>query len=97
MTRLLALAALLSIAACGKKADVADVDCAKLMDHMADVTVSGIADPAQRETARTRMKDARPHLIDACEQEKPTKRMTVAQYDCVMKSATLADFQACMK
>lgn len=97
MTRILVLAAFLSLAACGKKDQTADVDCAKLMDHMTDVTVSGIADPAKRETARARMKDARPHLIESCEQEKPTKKMTVAQYDCVLKSATLADFQACLQ
>ena len=96
MTRIFALVALLSIAACGKKAEYADVDCGKLMDHMIDVTVSGV-EAAQQGVTRERMTKARAHLIEACEQEKPTKKMTVAQYDCVMKAPSMPEFQKCMQ
>jgi hypothetical protein len=97
MTKILVLAALVSLVACKHDVQYADVDCAKLMDHMADVTVMGIKDLAQRNSTRLRMNDARAHLLEACEKEKPTKKMTVAQYDCVLASATIADFQACMQ
>jgi hypothetical protein len=98
MTKILALVALLSVTACGKKEQYADVDCGKLMDHFTDVAITdGMAGKPQAEidAARAKMKDQRPTTIAACEKEKPTKKMTVAQYDCVMKATTMATLAAC--
>ncbi len=98
MTRILALVALLSITACGKKEQYADVDCGKLMDHITDVGISdGMTGKSQAEidAARAKMKEQRPTIVAACEKEKPTKKMTVAQYDCVLKATTMTAIAAC--
>src|SRR5262249_44464720 len=98
MTRILALAALLSITACGKKADYADVDCGKLMDHMTEIAINdSMAGKPQSEidAAKAKMKEQRPTVIAACEKEKPDKKMTVAQYDCVLAAKTMTDAAAC--
>lgn len=98
MTKILALVALLSITACGKKAEYADVDCGKLMDHMTELAINdGMAgkSPAEIDAAKAKMKEQRPTVIAACEKEKPDKKMTVAQYDCVMKATTMTAAAAC--
>jgi hypothetical protein len=85
-------------AAAGKPGQYADVDCAKLMDHMIDVLLregtQGQSD-AQVTTATKKMKEQRPTMVAACEKEKPVKKMTTAQYDCVMKSSSTSEMAGC--
>jgi hypothetical protein len=77
----------------------ADVDCAKMIDHVTPIMVAeqakGMSD-ADAAAMKKRVADGRDTAVAACEKEKnTTKKLTVEQYDCLMKATDLAGMQAC--
>jgi hypothetical protein len=107
MAKLIARSVLLlslSLAACkgdkGKgEPKYADVDCAKMLDHFSGIIIAektkGMS-PDEAAKAKKGVEDARPTAIAQCEQEKnTTKKLTVEQYDCLMKANDAASMAAC--
>ncbi|MCC6998721.1 MAG: hypothetical protein IT370_29185 [Deltaproteobacteria bacterium] len=78
----------------------ADVDCGKMIDHMVHLMLN---DPthavaaAQKADIEAKLTAQRPTLIKACEDEKPTKRLTPAQYDCILGAKTMMEMSGCAK
>jgi hypothetical protein len=84
--------------AAGASAGFADVDCNKMIDHMVDVLLregTQGQSAAQVDSAHQKMKEQRPTMVAACEKEKPVKRLTQAQYDCLMKASSTAEMSGC--
>jgi hypothetical protein len=78
--------------------EYADVDCEKLIAHVAPIllqqatTGQSAADVAK---AEDKMKSQRPQMVAACVKEKPTKKMTHRQYDCMLAATRASDLGAC--
>jgi len=83
-----------------KGGEWADVDCGKMIDHMVHLMLN---DPthavaaAQKADIEAKLTAQRPTLIKACEDEKPTKRLTPAQYDCILGAKTMLEMSGCAK
>jgi hypothetical protein len=84
--------------AAGDPAAFANVDCDKMIDHMGDVLLregTQGQSKAQVDSAHQKMQDQRPTMIAACEKEKPVKKLTQVQYDCLMKASSTAEMSGC--
>ena len=101
------LALVLSLSACkgkseaaaaGKPGQYADVDCNKMIAHLTELLVregTKGQPAAQAEAAKKKMQDQRPTMVAACEKEKPVKKLTQSQYDCLMKASSTAELSGC--
>lgn len=82
-----------------KSGEWADVDCDKMVDHVGDVLIAegtkGKSD-ADVAAAKAKMKEQHATMVAACVKDKPTKKLTHKQYDCLMAAQSGADMQKCM-
>ena len=87
-------------AASAKGGEWADVDCGKMIDHMVHLMLNdpthAVAE-AQKADIEAKLTAQRPTLIKACEDEKPTKKLTPAQYDCILGAKTMLEMSGCAK
>jgi hypothetical protein len=80
------------------QARYADVDCDRMIDHMVEVLLreGTQGQPAAQVRAATqKMQEQRPTMIAACTKEKPVKKLTREQYDCLMKASSTAEMSGC--
>ncbi len=86
--------------ASAKGGEWADVDCGKMIDHMVHLMLNdpthAVAE-AQKADIEAKLTAQRPTLIKACEDEKPTKRLTPTQYDCILGAKTMLEMSGCAK
>jgi hypothetical protein len=85
---------LVTLAACSKSEPRTKIDCDAYMAHLDELALRSIAElPADKhEAAEKRRIEGRDAVVQQCRE---TATVTVAYYDCVMKSQTTAEFKAC--
>ncbi len=74
--------------------DWAVVDCKKLTPHMANLMVQ-MQPPARRAAVEKQIKTRMPMMVKACEAEKGKKKLTKAQYKCLLAAKNIGAAQAC--
>jgi hypothetical protein len=78
----------------------AKIDCPKMLDHFSEIVVAEKSKGLNAEQAAAIKKavaDGRDNAIAQCEKEKDTtKKLTVDQYDCLMKANDAQSMAACV-
>ncbi len=76
----------------------AEVDCARMTDHMIDVLVrdgAAARSAADVEVARGKMVAQRDALVAGCEKDRPTRRLSQRQYACLLDADTTEAMSHC--
>jgi hypothetical protein len=77
----------------------ADVDCERLMSHLAEVVIADAEQnkPDQVAEMKRQMAEGHAKFVAACEREKDQKKLTPKQYACVLASKSLTEMAGCME
>jgi hypothetical protein len=81
-------------------AEFVDVDCDKMIDHLSDIMLNDpdhASTPEAKAALETKLKAARDSSVMDCMKEKPDKRLTPAQYDCILAAKTMKTMGECMQ